>query len=452
MVPAGTAVGDKASLPESGDPVLAFFESFSTSDDRQMSSSDVMRLTNRVFADFDSPDIGSLSINKLGRVIFFSLDTNRSGSVSATEFCNWVKKGSQLGPAERAAFAESGPVQASILTFLDAVNALIKEQVSESQATERDANDTSDGEARSQEDLQSRLIERVDEVVADIFKQFDADGDGHLTGEEMAAMLLELCLSQGRDTDHGTATTAATKVLAIMDADDSGTLEPEEMASWLREGLTLTPGERRTMAQTGPAQATLVRFLASIEEAYGLRRLSNFSASQLRADVLNASAAIFKRYDIDGSGAIDGDELRNMIRGVSEAQDAKSFDNQSTALLDDAVTHIMETMTRGKSELLTLEMFTAWVQEGLKLTPKQRRQFASKAPHTTIMVRFLRAIEEKLSSPEESSDSDSIDAQLNRAIRQLFLEYDADGSGASKSAPRCRRLLPCPACTYTPIT
>ena len=120
--------------------------------------------------------------------------------------------------------------------------------------------------------------------------------------------------------------------------------------------------------------------------------------------------------------------------------------------LDDAVTHIMETMTRGKSELLTLEMFTAWVQEGLKLTPKQRRQFASKAPHTTIMVRFLRAIEEKLSSPEESSDSDSIDAQLNRAIRQLFLEYDADGSGASKSAPRCRRLLPCPACTYTPIT
>jgi hypothetical protein len=54
-------------------------------------------------------------------------------------------------------------------------------------------------------------------------------------------MLMEVCLTGGMNASYESTYEAASKVLAILDTDESGSIEPEELSVWISEGMNLSP-------------------------------------------------------------------------------------------------------------------------------------------------------------------------------------------------------------------
>ena len=57
--------------------------------------------------------------------------------------------------------------------------------------------------------------------------------DGHIEKDELCAMLMEVCLTGGLSTGYEATYDAAAKVLDILDTDGSGSIEPEELITWV---------------------------------------------------------------------------------------------------------------------------------------------------------------------------------------------------------------------------
>ena len=91
----------------------------------------------------------------------------------------------------------------------------------------------------------------------------------------------------------------------------------------------LSPEARRTFSKDSVEKGTLIRFLSSIEDLIWdqMKEMQEKGTSVemrnkghrgntagIEESVWSAVDRIFKRYDADGSGAIDTDELSAMIR------------------------------------------------------------------------------------------------------------------------------------------
>ena len=75
----------------------------------------------------------------------------------------------------------------------------------------------------------------------------------------------------------------------------------------------------------------------------------------------------------------------------------------------------------------------------VKLTPAERKAFARSGKNKAVLIRFLRTVEDEITTPsqstEENEDPNNLDvksyeSQLVRAISDVFNQYDSDGSGA----------------------
>ena len=120
-----------------------------------------------------------------------------------------VGPGAKLTPEQRVAFGQSGPVQAAILDFLEAVEGCLLNKPTKQQKN-RGPEDVYDQDAA------------IDDVVDDLYSQFDVDNDGHIERDELCAMLMEVCLSGGMSAGYEETYEAAEKVMMILDTDNSG--------------------------------------------------------------------------------------------------------------------------------------------------------------------------------------------------------------------------------------
>ena len=394
--------------------------------------------------------------NNIASIILQSLDKDKSGGVDRDEFVAWVTKGAELKPEQRKVFGSSGPVQSAILEFLESVERCLlhkkkKPNSSSDQVSSFYTQDTA-----------------IDEVVNDLFEQFDVDNDGHIERDELCAMLMEVCLSGGMSTGYEATYEAAEKVLDILDTDKSGSIEPEELTAWVREGLTLSPEQRRSFSKNSVEKTCLIRFLASMEECIEDKLRENNGGSSnnssgggagslmgpnkdIPGHIWNAVSTIFKRYDEDGSGAIDGEELGLMILHLNEENEtlAKSTEYSDTNVLKRATTYVMQTLCGNDDDvLLSLNAFASWVAEGMKLTPTERKIFARSGPNKAVLIRFLRTVEDEIIMPNDAGvdgngsasegggggsngiSTGSYESQLKRSIQDVFNQYDSDGSGA----------------------
>jgi Ca2+-binding EF-hand superfamily protein len=426
-----------------------------------------------LFRKFDTREVGILDINNIhsmvkaimiptdqskrretknvASVILQSLDKDKSGGVDSREFIAWVTKGAELKPDQRLAFKDSGRVQASILQFLEAVEDVLLTDAEESSTSKNVT------EIYTQDDA-------ISDVVNELFRQFDVDQDGHIERDELCAMLMEVCLTGGMSSGYEATYDAAAKVLNILDTDGSGSIEPNELSTWVREGMTLSPEQRRNFSRSSQEKTSLIRFLSSMEELvqdqFRAKRgpnalLTTGLSGKRRAlgidpSVFEAVSKIFKRYDVDGSGAIDTSELSSMIQDLNEENNtlSNSTEYDDPKVLETATSFVMANLCENKErltedspvleELLTLDAFCAWVVEGMKLTPSERKSFARSGTNKAVLIRFLRTVEDEIATPvvglsteagEVPQELNSYDSQLRRAIQDVFNQYDSDGSG-----------------------
>ena len=432
----------------------------------------------QIFHNFDSLGRGSISQNGIeamvklmmkpkdkserensrgiATVILQSLDKDKSGTVEEAEFIAWFEKGSQMSPDQRKNFAASGKVQCAILAFLEAVEQSML-------SVTQDTGDNREGgrpvkNIENDQGAKNPHEKYANECVADLFDQFDTSSTGHIDTDQLCAMLMEVSLSSGKNSSYDATYDAASQVLKILDTDASGTLEPGELATWVVEGMKLTPDARRSFAKSAPAKAALIRFLSSVEDMVHEKMmgdgvlLESDMNNGVDLEVLNSVKQIFKKYDADGSGAIDKSELATMIQQLNSTS-ASFAEYNDPAVLADATAFVMSALSPNlkpdEEPLLTVHSFSAWVQEGMKLTPIERKKFARQGRERAVLVRLLRSVEEMmetlkqeaLSNFKESANPEAAralslkeivtyDGQLQRAITDIFTQYDTDGSGA----------------------
>lgn len=116
-----------------------------------------------------------------------------------------------------------------------------------------------------------------------------------------------------------------TRLLLLFDADGDGTLDTSELTKALAEMGVAAPAEQcdailRWFDADRSGQLDLVEFASlvrSLQARHGVDDAANEYSRKISPRSLEISAAppqIFNRFDIDGSGAIDVDELRPALR------------------------------------------------------------------------------------------------------------------------------------------
>ncbi len=98
-----------------------------------------------------------------------------------------------------------------------------------------------------------------------LFRQYDADGNGHIDQNELWAMLIEVTLAGGGKGKSSSSFSEedAESVMASLDEDGNGTVEEDEMVEWVISGLARPDEERQAFAQSGELAMRLDNFLTA---------------------------------------------------------------------------------------------------------------------------------------------------------------------------------------------
>lgn len=98
-----------------------------------------------------------------------------------------------------------------------------------------------------------------------LFRQYDADGNGHIDQNELWAMLIEVTIAGGGKgkSSSNFSEEDAESVMASLDEDGNGTVEEDEMVDWVISGLARPDEERQAFAQSGELAMRLDNFLTA---------------------------------------------------------------------------------------------------------------------------------------------------------------------------------------------
>lgn len=231
-------------------------------------------------------------------------------------------------------------------------------------------------------------------------------------------MITEMQMQDGvalEHVDYTQSQEAARNVMVMLLGPDGSSpdalLTISAFRGWLRKGLLMTSKQREIFARAKPVNAVLCRFLRAVE-----RLARQYTAA---TPLSRAVSSIFTKYDVDGSGMVDVNELAQAIvelvsddGGSIETEDALTAARQVMTMLNPDAT--------GR-ERVSESDFLGWIHKGTKMDGKTRRNFAKTSEPRRIMILLLRAVESR--AAQESWDGS------RRCLHKLFLKYDADGSG-----------------------
>ena len=104
-----------------------------------------------------------------------------------------------------------------------------------------------------------------------VFRRFDLDGDGHVSTNEMEALIRALTDGGGLGSpDWGkdrqvTPVQDAEFIVEALDEDKNGTIEEDEFVNWIKLGLSRTIKTRKNYAKKNDRNHRLENFLGIIE-------------------------------------------------------------------------------------------------------------------------------------------------------------------------------------------
>ena len=136
-------------------------------------------------------------------------------------------------------------------------------------------------------------------AIRKLFVTYDADGSGAIDAEEMASMITELQLEEAVMTsiDHNKSLAAAKIVIEAMngnkDGGNDGLLQQADFQKWVQKGREMPAAQRKVFAAQSEVNGTLCRFLRSVERTARLRNITETPLERAIHDT-------FARFDADG--------------------------------------------------------------------------------------------------------------------------------------------------------
>ena len=131
----------------------------------------------------------------------------------------------------------------------------------------------------------------INQAIRKLFITYDADGSGAIDAQEMASMITELQLEEAVMTsiDHNTSINAAKIVIQTMnankDGDNDALLQQEDFQKWVQKGRAMPATQRKAFAAQSEVNGTMCRFLRAVERS---ARLKNITETPLERAIHDA--------------------------------------------------------------------------------------------------------------------------------------------------------------------
>jgi len=243
-------------------------------------------------------------------------------------------------------------------------------------------------------------------MLHNLFSLYDTNGDGNIDAEELLKMLSDY----GKLTKSDIPTIHEVEVIIkSVDTNNDGLVQEDEFVDLVSAGIGNDPN--------------FEQFVAEVTSVLGTVKTSRDGTAGL-ADNLRT---LFNFYDRDGDGAVNAEELRNLLSDFGRH-------TGSAAPTMEEIGTVMERIETDDKGQVPLESFVKFITVKVENNPA----FAS-------FVSEMRAVVEGVKREKESGKvySGSLEVKLHR----LFRTYDVDGNG-SIDAGELHRLL----CDYGKYT
>jgi WD40 repeat protein len=202
-------------------------------------------------------------------------------------------------------------------------------------------------------------IEQLKVFILDLYKEFDADADGHIDHFELKTFFRAV-ESRGRMSNDSPLTDQEiSEVLDAFDDDRNGTIERSEFCTWILSGLSKSPEEREAFAKTKPLARKLNNFLDGVV-GYA-ERFSESGSKQflkLTFDCRNGGGS--------GGGSGGGGSGSNLSSDHSSSTDAGLFASSSSSSNNDTDSGAEESNRQKREKMLykptTLKGHKHWVE------------------------------------------------------------------------------------------
>jgi Ca2+-binding EF-hand superfamily protein len=156
--------------------------------------------------------------------------------------------------------------------------------------------------------------EQSDKDLKEVFDMVDEDGSGLLDREEVA-LVVEFFAGEKEVSDQD-----IDGAMDQMDEDGSGEVDFEEFLAWWKNSKKASSPKSVKIVDTNDAKNADKSSRAALSRTDSKRRMQRLSS---RDDFDSNLRSIFNRYDDDGSGEIDADELMEIMQnlGVSVTEE-----------------------------------------------------------------------------------------------------------------------------------
>lgn len=276
--------------------------------------------------------------------------------------------------------------------------------------------------------IQTHGTDGVGNTVTEIFKQYDANKNGHLCLPEFT-----VAVRDGGKVPSVMMTDADLQQLFnAVDTDGSGEVSIEELIAfvWGRGGPSTRTDERqpKSVAQKQKKKTDATAPASMLKKKLESMSMSTFGSAGAKID----PAEIFRRYDKDGSGALDLGEFRTAVRKGGKIPPATMTDADLRRLFN-----AVDTDGSGEVSIEELIAFV-WGGNGVPMSPPgpaaHRSRHARKLQKATLAGAAAceaTVRDEDLRRMKNQLQLNSFSAGTSSGFdpTKLFARFDSDHSG-----------------------
>jgi Ca2+-binding EF-hand superfamily protein len=297
------------------------------------------------------------------------------------------------------------------------------------------------------EATEQRKRKLYEPVLVRLFQTYDADESGLLEADEVRQIMLD-CIEDERKVLSKNEVGQFMRVIGGEDVhevnDDDLTITENHFVQFMMSGILKTKKQLQKFAKRSPMHKKLYVFM---------KHLMEDSESLERAEYQRNEASyrwfismLWRKYDKDRSGAIDVEEMRELlidaVKPTLEKQ-AASADSTGAGTLGvgkhllsiEEVSAFMKSLDKNGNGSLEKEEFTKFVTESLQMTEEERVSFSTKSQLHEKLYMFLHSVFDHEDGPHKRAIDNAAAAIIQRAFRRyLNKKQDADLLNVVKAA------------------
>ena len=297
------------------------------------------------------------------------------------------------------------------------------------------------------EATEQRKRKLYEPVLVRLFQTYDADESGLLEADEVRQIMLD-CIEDERKVLSKNEVGQFMRVIGGEDVhevnDDDLTITENHFVQFMMSGILKTKKQLQKFAKRSPMHKKLYVFM---------KHLMEDSESLERAEYQRNEASyrwfismLWRKYDKDRSGAIDVEEMRELlidaVKPTLEKQ-AASADSTGAGTLGvgkhllsiEEVSAFMKSLDKNGNGSLEKEEFTKFVTESLQMSEEERVSFSTKSQLHEKLYMFLHSVFDHEDGPHKRAIDNAAAAIIQRAFRRyLNKKQDADLLNVVKAA------------------